>query len=348
MRGPMDRFASSIHPTDVGKKRKQKVINDAFAKKRTQDVHGYLARWVYESGIPFHALDNDSFRRFVEVVGQYGPGYKPPSQYELREPLLKKEVERTKKALKSQEDESTKSGFSIMMDAWSDGKRRSIMNLCVNCNMGTTFLSSKEAFNDSHTGKYIFTYSKECIQEVGPQNVIQMVTDNASNNMAAAKKLKEEIPHIFWTSCATHIINRMLQGIGSLPKFQVVIEKAKAFTVFIYSHHKTLAMMRNCTKKKDIVRPGVTRFATSFLTLQSLNKKKHMLRLLFASKEWEDSKYSKTQKGKAAFATIMSTSFWNGVELCLKVFEPLVKVLRLVDGDKKNHLWVSYMESYNK
>ncbi|KAL5739143.1 hypothetical protein ACOSP7_028063 [Xanthoceras sorbifolium] len=31
----------------------------------------------------------------------------------------------------------------------------------------------------------------------------------------------------------------------------------------------------------------------------------------------------------------MSTSFWNGVTTCLKVFAPLVNVLRLVDGDKK-------------
>ncbi|XP_050379890.1 uncharacterized protein LOC126797280 [Argentina anserina] len=182
---------------DIGKKRKQQVINDAFGKERTQSVHEYLARWVYKNGIPFHALDNDSFRRFCEAVGQYGPGYKPPSQYELREPLLNKEVERTKKVLKNQEYEWAKTGCSIMTDAWSDGKRRSIMNLCVNCKEGTTFLSSKEASNDSHTGEYIFTYIENCIQEVGPQNVIQVVTDNASNNMAAAKKLQETRPHIF-------------------------------------------------------------------------------------------------------------------------------------------------------
>ncbi|XP_050387268.1 uncharacterized protein LOC126803514 [Argentina anserina] len=345
IRGPMDRFASSIHPpTDVGKKRKQQVINDAFGKERTQSVHEFLARWVYENGIPFHALDNDSFRRFCEAVGQYGPGYKPPSQYELREPLLNKEVEITKKALKNQEYEWAKTGCSIMTDAWSDGKRISIMNLCVNCKKGTTFLSSKEASNDSHTGEYIFTYIENCIQEVGPQNVIQVVTDNASNNMAAAKNLQETRPHIFWNSCATHTINIMLQGIGNIPKFQVIIEKAKTFTVFIYSHHKTLAMMRNCTKKKDLVRSGVTRFATSSLTLQSLNNKKHLLRLLFASKEWEESKYSKTLKGKAVFATIMSMSFWNGVSLCLQVFEPLVKVLRLVDGDKRPSMGFLYGE----
>ncbi|KAI8535294.1 hypothetical protein RHMOL_Rhmol10G0162700 [Rhododendron molle] len=66
----------------------------------------------------------------------------------------------------------------------------------------------------------------------------------------------------------------MLEAIGKLPKFKGVIEKAKAFTIFIYAHHTTLALMRKATKKRDIVRPGMTRFATSFLTLQSLAEKK--------------------------------------------------------------------------
>ena len=37
-------------------------------------------------------------------------------------------------------------------------------------------------------------------------------------------------------------------------------------------------------------------------------------------------------------------SFWNGVTLCLKVFAPLVKVLRLVDGDRKPSMGFLYGE----
>ena len=126
-----------------------------------------------------------------------------------------------------------------------------------------------------------------------------MVTDNASNNMAAATKMLEKRPHMFWTSCATHTLNLMLQGIGNLPRFKGVIEKAKAFTIFIYAHNKTLALMRKYTKKRDIVRLGVTRFATSFLTLQSLIDKKKDLRIMVASDEWEQCKHSKrVQRGK--------------------------------------------------
>ncbi|PRQ22552.1 putative transcription factor/ chromatin remodeling BED-type(Zn) family [Rosa chinensis] len=345
--GPMDRFATPIDPDsslDGSRKMRQQNINDALFKQRTHSVHQYLARWVYEAGIPFHAVDSDSFKRFVEVVGQFGPGYRPPSQYQLREPLLKEEVERTKSLLKKQEEEWALNGCSIMTDAWSDRKRRSIMNLCVNCAEGTTFLSSKEASDEAHTGTYIFEYVDKCIEDVGPQNVVQVVTDNASNNMAAIDLMKLKRPNIFWTSCATHTLNLMLQGIGNQPRFKGVIERAKSFTIYIYAHHKTLALMRKFTKKRDIVRPGVTRFATAFLTLQSLMEKKNELRAMITSDEWNESKHAKSVKGKAAMNIALSASFWNGVSLCLKVFAPLVKVLRLVDGDRKPSMGFVYGE----
>ncbi|KAL5854795.1 hypothetical protein ACOSQ4_004597 [Xanthoceras sorbifolium] len=127
----------------------------------------------------------------------------------------------------------------------------------------------------------------------------------------------------------------MLESIGKLQKFKKTIEQAKNFTIFIYAHHKTLSLMRSFTKKRDIVRPGVTRFASSFLTLQSMMEKKSQLKTMFCSELWDQCEWSNTTKGQKAYATVMSTSFWNGVTTCLKVFAPLVKVLRLVDGDKK-------------
>ncbi|XP_062014533.1 uncharacterized protein LOC133731089 [Rosa rugosa] len=218
------------------------------------------------------------------------------------------------------------------------------MNLCMNCAEGTTFLSSKEASDEAHTGTYIFKYVDKCIKDVGPQNVVQVVKDNASNNMAAGDLMKLKRPNIFWTSCATHTLNLMLQGIGNQPRFKWVIEKAKSFTIYIYAHHKTLALMKKFTKKRDIMRPGVTRFATAFLTLQSLMEKKNELRAMITNNEWNASKHAKSVKGKAAVNIALSASFWNGVSICLKVFGPLVKVLRLVDRDRKPSMSFVYGE----
>jgi hypothetical protein len=281
----------------------------------------------------------------LEAAGRYGPGAKKPYQHELREKLLYEEVSDTKEMLKVQEREWAKNGCSIMTDAWTDQKRRSIMNLCVNCSIGTSFLESKEASSESHTGELIFQYINNCIVKVGAENVVQVVTDNASNNMAAKNLLYVERPNIFWSSCATHTINLMLEGIGNLKKFKGTIDQAKALTIFIYAHHKTLSLMRKFTKKRDIIRPGVTRFASNFLTLQSLYEKKDQLRIMSQSDEWERlNPVKKTVKGVQATATLVKPNFWNEVALCLRVFEPLVKVLRMVDGDIKPSMAFIYGE----
>ena len=66
--------------------------------------------------------------------------------------------------------------------------------------------------------------------------MVQIVTNNVSNNMATANLLALEWPNIFWTSCATHTINLMLERISKLPNFKGVIDKAKSFTIFLSMH----------------------------------------------------------------------------------------------------------------
>ncbi|CAI9284358.1 unnamed protein product [Lactuca saligna] len=274
--GPMDCFANIINPEEALNARKGKnvYLNNVVRKERILTVHKYISRWAYESAIPFHAFERDSFKMMLEVVGQFGTGLPPPSRYALSDTLLKHEVERTKKLLKKNEQEWKEDGCSIMKDAWSDRKRRSIMNLCVNLKMGTIFLSSEDFSNEAHTSQNIIEYVDSCIQQVGHEHVVQVVTDNATNNMGAAKLLKEKRPSIFWTSYEKHTINLMLEGIGALPRFKKILDQAKKLTIFIYAHHKTLAMMRSYTNKREIIRSGVTRFASAFLTLQSLAEKK--------------------------------------------------------------------------
>ncbi|XP_048603767.1 uncharacterized protein LOC106378015 [Brassica napus] len=343
--GPIDQYATSINPeASLTAQARQQNIHDAISKEKTHAVRQYCARWMYEANVAFNAIDNESFRLFCEALGQFGPGWVPPSQYQLRGPLLIEEQKRTKEKLKNLEEEWETEGCSVMTDAWSDMKRRSIMNLCVNSRGGTCFLSSKDTSKDSHTGEYIFNYIDQWIEDIGAAKVVKVVTDNATNNVAAAKMLKQKRPNIFWTGCAAHTIDLMLEGISKLPGIAKIIDQAKAVTIIIYAHHTTLSMMRTCTNNRDIVRPGATRFATCFLTMQSLYDKKAQLMSMFGSDEWHSCKHSKCLKGKNTFDTIMSHGFWSSVNVVLKIFSPLVKVLRLADGEKVPSLGFIYGE----
>jgi hypothetical protein len=218
------------------------------------------------------------------------------------------------------------------------------MNLCINCCIGTSFVQSKEVSAESHTGEFIFEFVDNFIEKFGDskKHIVQVVMDKSANNMAAKDMLYVKRPNLFWTSYATHTINLVLEGIGKMRKFKNTLDSAKSLTIFIYAHHRILSLMRKFTKKRDIVRPGVTRFASVFLTLQSLYEKKDQLRMMSQSEEWEKISYvKKSAKCVQATATLVKSSFWNGVSLCLRVFESLVNVLRMVDGDTKpSMLWL--------
>ena len=110
------------------------------------------------------------------------------------ESLLDEEYARTKSLLQEREAEKVKNGCSVMTDVWSDRKRRSIMNLCTNCADGSSFISSKEMSDVSHTSEVIFELVDKAIEDIGLDNVMQVVIDHVSNNMGAKKLLLEKRP----------------------------------------------------------------------------------------------------------------------------------------------------------
>ncbi|VAH79875.1 hypothetical protein VPH35_053130 [Triticum aestivum] len=173
-----------------------------------------------------------------------------------------------------------------------------------------------------------------CISKIGAEKIVQVVTDNASNNIAAAtaKLLKQKHPQIFWTSCAAHTINLMLQDIGNIPIVSSTITNGKTITNFFYAHTRLLAILRKYAKG-DLVRAGATRFASHYLNLKSLYGKRKQLKLMFASNDWAGSSYAKKPLGKRVYKLVMDNKFWAKINLLVNYFEPLANVLRRVDGD---------------
>ena len=56
---------------------------------------------------------------------------------------------------------------------------------------------------------------------------------------------------------------------------------------------------------------------------------------MFNSLAWCKSSYAKTRDGFEVQEIVFDTRFWQAIRYCLKCVLPLVKVLRLVDGDAK-------------
>jgi len=157
-----------------------------------------------------------------------------------------------------------------MCDGWTDRKGRSLTNFLVNSPSGTIFLKSIDISNVIKDAKQMFELLDFVVEEIGEDNVVQVVIDGASNFVAAGKMLEEKRTRLFWSPCAAHCLDLILEDIGQLPVFYNIIANAKRVTTFIYRHSWVLNLFRKFSKGKELAPPTVTRFATAFLTLQCI------------------------------------------------------------------------------
>ena len=144
--------------------------------------------------------------------------------------------------------------------------------------------------------------------------------------------MPKKLPNLYWTPCAAHCIDLILEDIGKLPNIKRTLERANGY---IYNRSGLLNIMRQFTGQRELLRPAKTRFDIAFITLSRLHEKENNLRKMFTSVDWSESKWANEQTGKNVAKTVIMPSFWNTIIFCLKISSRLVSVLRLVDGEKK-------------
>lgn len=147
--------------------------------------------------------------------------------------------------------------------------------------------------------------------------------------------MEAKYPHLFWTPCAAHCIDLILEDLFKIPALNNTIAKAVAMNSYIYTRPGVVNILREFTAKKELLRPAKTRFATHFITLSRIYKQKANLKKMFISERWTKSQYSKEAAGRKISAVIANPNFWNHILFGLRATGPLIKVLRLVDGEKK-------------
>ncbi|XP_009785951.2 uncharacterized protein [Nicotiana sylvestris] len=332
-KGPMDCYFQQKSGDKGGKSDNPQVDAKAILRDRAVTC---FARWMYDAGLPFNCVNyTDTFVAFIEVVGQYGPGMK--TYYEVRGPYLKKEVAEVNKFVKEHEVEWNKFGCSIMMDKWTARNRKMIINILVNSPKGSLFLESFDASGSSTDSTKMYSLFKSTIDSIGAENVVQVVTDNASENVKAGDLMYVGYPHIYWTPYAAHFINLIFGDIFMERPFSTVFNQAIRVHSYIVQRPLLLNMMKKFTKQISLVKPAKTRFVIAFLTLHRMHEQKNNLKKLFVLDEYTSSAYGREARGRESADIILSPSFWNNMVHALKIGGPLVKVLRLVDGGSKGH-----------
>eukprot|EP00262_Sarcandra_glabra_P001415 TRINITY_DN1151_c0_g1_i1.p1 TRINITY_DN1151_c0_g1~~TRINITY_DN1151_c0_g1_i1.p1 ORF type:complete len:405 (-),score=41.67 TRINITY_DN1151_c0_g1_i1:1916-3130(-) len=310
-----------------------------------------IAKFFVYNHIPSHVVESPYFKNMIDTSGEAGPGIKTPSAYELAGPLLDDEVTEVEQYVKSFERVWDERGCTIMCDGWTGPTKKSLINFLVYSDSGTVFLKSVDASNKTKDAEYLFGLMDEMVEQVGESRVVQIVTDNAANYKAAGKLLMEKRRHLYWTPCAAHCVDLILEDLGKQKEADSVIGKARAVTSFIYNSDKLVNLLRSYPDQGELLRPAITRFATQFVALESLRKYKENLKMLVSSPEWAAYEKFIPKSRRAACTkvsnTIYSSLFWKDIDDWLNVALPLVQVLKMVDGDDKPTMGYVY-ESMDK
>lgn len=101
-----------------------------------------------------------------------------------------------------------------MTDGWTGRRRRTILNFLVNNPKGLIFLKSIDALVISNTSNKVFMMIDDVVvEEVGEDNFVQVITNNASNYKAVVDLLMQKRKHLYWTPCFTHCIDLVLEDL---------------------------------------------------------------------------------------------------------------------------------------
>ncbi|XP_042374681.1 uncharacterized protein LOC121968315 [Zingiber officinale] len=131
-----------------------------------------------------------------------------------------------------------------MADGWTDKRQRTLINFLVNFPKGSVFIVSIDASDYAKTGEKIFQLLDQFVERVGEVNIVQVVTDSASNNVLAGKLLEAKRPHLYWTPCAAHCVDLILEDIEKLPDFKATSKKTMSVNAYIYVRPGIVNMLR--------------------------------------------------------------------------------------------------------
>ena len=165
-------------------------------------------------------------------------------------------MNRTLELRKKQEEASKEYGCTLMSNGWIDMRQCHIINFLANSLVGTFFLESVDASSEVANAQMLADLLEKQINRIGKEYVMQIVIDNGANFKAAGRILVERMPQLFWTPCAAHRLDLMLEDIGKIKDFSSCINMAKKVSRFIYRHGRLLVQMR-AKIVRDLVRPAV-------------------------------------------------------------------------------------------
>ncbi|KAF9617656.1 hypothetical protein IFM89_037719 [Coptis chinensis] len=320
------------------KEAEEKIVKDKEPGdkmvKDNESVDKMVAQAFMMNGIAANVVKSPSFISMIKAIAEYGSGYSLPSCATLSTKLLRdvrKEVNEYVSAIKAS---WSLTGCTLMSDTWTDSENHSFITLIAYSPKGAVFLKSFESTDSTIAGDFLEDILLSIVDEIGSENVVQIIVNKVSCGEYAMDLVAENYPHIYRTKCASHGFQQMLEDIyENVEWIQSAFDDAKSIVDYLYKYPLVLKSMQVHKPDKELKRPCETTCASYFVMLQSLIDFEDCLRTIVVSPEWSVMNESKTPRGNTIVQLIQSLDFWNRGKEVIASLEPLISVLHLVDGE---------------
>ena len=160
---------------------------------------------------------------------------------------------------------------TIMADGWTDTRQRILISFFY-CSKEINFIRFVDALDMIKDVVSLFNLFDKIVKWVGFENVVQLVTNNAANCVAAGRLLCGKYKNICWSLCAAHYLYLILKDIGKMDHVAKLVKRASQITMYIYNHVYLLSWLGKRKGWGEIVHPRPIRFAITFIVLGSLNE----------------------------------------------------------------------------
>ncbi|KAH6555936.1 hypothetical protein KP509_1Z216200 [Ceratopteris richardii] len=327
----------SCHPPPTQRPRQgslhSSMLSSALQKQRQKVAEIEIERCILQCNLSFNVVRTDAWRRMVKAIAQVGPcdELHGVEYNRLRGPMLDEEKDRIEVQLEPIRLGWKTYGCSIISDGWSDTRRRHIINIMVSNCLGTYFLRAIDAScaRVRITGEFIYEHIKTAILEIGVENVVQVITNNASN----CKRMGEMVfPSIVWTPCVAHCLDLLFEDIGRLSWLAPLVSDAKRIVTFIRKNHQALAIFR-CHSSVDMIRPADTRFAYIYMVFQRLQEVSDTLCIYAIDRRWASVHTANTELARYVQCKVLDDVFWANILAIVPVLRCIYIVLRIVDKE---------------
>ncbi|XVE58416.1 hypothetical protein DITRI_Ditri04bG0168200 [Diplodiscus trichospermus] len=309
------------------------VAPSSFSNQENADRS--IALFFFENKLDFSVARSSSYQAMIDAVGKCGPGFTGPSAETLKTTWLERIKAEVSLQSKDTEKEWATTGCTIIADTWTDNKSRALINFLVSSPSRTFFHKSVDASSCFKNTKWLADLFDSVIQDVGPENVVQIIMDSSFNYTGISNHILQNYGTIFVSPCASQCLNLILEEFSKVDWVNRCIFQAQTLSKFLYNNASMLDLMKKFTGGQELIRTGITKSVSSFLSLQSMLKQRTRLKHMFNSPEYStNSSYASKPQSISCIEIVEDSDFWRAVEECVAISEPFLKVLREVSGGK--------------